>query len=236
MPQSYSELPNSVATAANGVDYAYRDTGGHRAQVPLVLLQDFRGNLDYWEPRAGLALSTERMAVTVIDTDELIRRNATFADGRSFAGLTIRPGGNLRVIGCVDSRVDPSDVLGLKLGEATVIRNVGGRVTPATLGTLAMLAKVSQANSDGRPPGDAHLVVLHHTGCGMRDLAVFPEVLAEYFEIPVSDLDTKAVTDPAASLRVDVDVLKRRLPAGVFVYDVATGLIKTVVPPARVES
>jgi carbonic anhydrase len=67
------------------------------------------------------------MAVTVIDTDELIRRNATFADGRSFAGLTIRPGGNLRVIGCVD----PSDVLRLKLGEATVIRNVGGRVPPA---------------------------------------------------------------------------------------------------------
>lgn len=74
----------------------------------------------------------------------------------------------------------------------------------------------------------------------MRDLAVFPEVLAEYFEIPVSDLDTKAATDPAASVRVDVDVLKRRLSAGVFVsgfvYDVATGLIKTVVPPARVES
>lgn len=42
----------------------------------------------------------QRMAVTVIDTDELIRRNGTFADGRSFAGLTIRPGGNLRVIGC----------------------------------------------------------------------------------------------------------------------------------------
>ncbi|MGH3247767.1 MAG: hypothetical protein ACRDOI_16420 [Trebonia sp.] len=49
----------------------------------------------------------------MIDTDDLIRRNATFADGRSFADLTIRPGGNLRVIGCVDSRVDPSDVLGL---------------------------------------------------------------------------------------------------------------------------
>ena len=50
MPQSYSELPNSVATAANGVDYAYRDSGGHPAQVPLVLLQHFRGNLDYWDP------------------------------------------------------------------------------------------------------------------------------------------------------------------------------------------
>lgn len=179
------------------------------------------------------------MAVTVIDTDELIRRNATFADGRSFAGLTIRPGGNLRVIGCVDSRVDPSDVLGLKLGEATVIRNVGGRVTPATLRMLAMLAKVSQANSDGRPQGDAHLVVLHHTGCGMRDLAAFPDLLAEYFEIPVSDLNAKAVTDPVASVRVDVGVVKNGLPAGIFVsglvYDVATGLVEAVVPPARVK-
>jgi len=179
------------------------------------------------------------MAVTVIDTDELIRRNGMFADGRSFAGLTIRPGGNLRVIGCVDSRVDPSDVLGLKLGEATVIRNAGGRVTPATLRMLAMLAKVSQANSDGRPQGDAHLVVLHHTGCGMRDLAAFPDLLAEYFEIPVSDLNAMAVTDPVASVRVDVGVVKSGLPAGIFVsglvYDVATGLIEEVVPPARVK-
>jgi hypothetical protein len=92
------------------------------------------------------------MPVAMIDTGELIRRNATFASGRSFVGLSIRPGENLRVIGCVD----PSDVLGLKLGEATVIRNVGGRVTPATLRTLAMLAKISQVNSDGRPVGDSH--------------------------------------------------------------------------------
>jgi carbonic anhydrase len=54
------------------------------------------------------------------------------------------PSGSLQVIGCVDPRVDPANVLGLKLGEAAVIRNVGGRVTPATLRTLAMLAKVVQ--------------------------------------------------------------------------------------------
>ena len=42
------------------------------------------------------------MSITVIDTDELIRRNAAFAAGRSFVGLTIRPRGNLRVVGCVD--------------------------------------------------------------------------------------------------------------------------------------
>jgi carbonic anhydrase len=120
-----------------------------------------------------------------------------------------------------------------------VVRNVGGRVTPATLRTLAMLAKVSQASGEGRPPGDAHLVVLHQTGCGMRDLAAFPDVLAAFPEIPVSDLDAKAVSTSDASVRVDVDVAEKGLPAGVFasglVYDVATGLVEIVVPPARVE-
>jgi len=65
MSQSYSELPNSAATAANGVDYAYRDTGGHPAQVPLVLLQHFRGNLDYWDPALVDELARSRRVITV---------------------------------------------------------------------------------------------------------------------------------------------------------------------------
>ena len=50
MEQSYAELPNSIVGAANGISYAYRDTGGHDGAVPLVLLQHFRGNLDSWDP------------------------------------------------------------------------------------------------------------------------------------------------------------------------------------------
>jgi hypothetical protein len=46
----YSELPNELVSAANGIDYAYRDTGGGEGAVPLVLLQHFRGNLDNWDP------------------------------------------------------------------------------------------------------------------------------------------------------------------------------------------
>ena len=61
---------------------------------------------------------------------ELVQRNATFAAGGAFKGLPFPTNPALRVIGSVDSRVDPSDVLGLKLGEAVVMRNVGGRVTP----------------------------------------------------------------------------------------------------------
>ncbi|MFG2395754.1 carbonic anhydrase [Streptomyces lydicus] len=182
----------------------------------------------------GPGSEQERVTATVIDTNELAKRNAGFAD------LRLMPSGSLTVIGCVDPRVDPSDVLGLKLGEAAVIRNVGGRVTPATLRTLGMLSNVVQARTGGPCPGDNHYAVLHHTDCGITDLAAFPELLAEYFEVPVGDLDAKAVTDPVAAVRVDAEILKQKLRAGVFVsglvYDVATGLIDVVVPPARVEA
>jgi pimeloyl-ACP methyl ester carboxylesterase len=65
MRQSYSELPNGVVGAANGVDYAYRDTGGHDEAVPLVLLQHFRGNLDSWDPALIDALAASRRVITV---------------------------------------------------------------------------------------------------------------------------------------------------------------------------
>jgi hypothetical protein len=52
MAEGYSELANEHISAANGIDHAYRDTGGGEDGVPPVLLQRFRGNLDNW-PRTG---------------------------------------------------------------------------------------------------------------------------------------------------------------------------------------
>ena len=170
------------------------------------------------------------------DIHDLTSRNADFAADQFTAGLTINPSGNLTVVGCVDPRVDPTRVLGIELGEAAVIRNVGGRITPATLRTMAMLAKVGQANADGRYAGEWNLVILHHTDCGMTDLAPFPALLAEYFEISAHDLDAKAVSDPIGSVRVDIDVIKKEIRGSEFlvsgmVYDVSTGLVETVVAP-----
>jgi pimeloyl-ACP methyl ester carboxylesterase len=65
MPHSYSELPNSLVSAANGIDYAYRDTGGDDATIPLLLLQHFRGNLDSWDPALVDALARSRRVITV---------------------------------------------------------------------------------------------------------------------------------------------------------------------------
>ena len=57
----YAELPNQQLRAANGVDYAYRDTGG--GGTPLVALQHFRGSLDNWDPALIDALSSSRRVV-----------------------------------------------------------------------------------------------------------------------------------------------------------------------------
>ena len=166
--------------------------------------------------------------------DDLTARNATFAANTFRDDLTINAWGDITVIGCVDPRVDPAYVLGLGHGEAAVIRNVGGRVTPSTLRTLAMLAKVRQAHAPAAAPAATRtLVVLHHTRCGMNDSACHPDLLAGYFEIAESALDTKSVTDPHGSVRVDVDVLTAALhgPDTVvvgLVYEVDTGAVEMV--------
>jgi len=64
MGARYAELPNELVSGINGVDYAYRDTGGGEGAVPLVLLQHFRGNLDNWDPALIEALATARRVVT----------------------------------------------------------------------------------------------------------------------------------------------------------------------------
>ncbi len=64
MAKAYAELPNEAVRAANGLEYAYRDTRGGDGAVPLVLLQHFRGNLDNWDPALIDALAASRRVVT----------------------------------------------------------------------------------------------------------------------------------------------------------------------------
>jgi carbonic anhydrase len=167
-----------------------------------------------------------------ISSGDLVRRNAAFAATGAFAGLPFPTSDTLQVLGCVDSRVDPGDVLGLELGDGVVMRNIGGRITPAALRSWALLGRLGR----GQPPRSGHLVILHHTDCGIRRLAAFPEQLAAFFEIPADELAGKAVADPYAAVRVDTAIARQALPPGRLVsglvYDVATGLIEIVDPAA----
>jgi hypothetical protein len=158
----------------------------------------------------------------IISSDDLVRRNAAFAATGAFAGLPLPTSDTLQVLGCVDSRVDPGDVLGLELGEGVVMRNIGGRITPATLRSWALLGRLGQ----GQPPRRGHLVILHHTDCGITRLTDYPEQLAAFFEIPADELDSKAVADPYAAVRVDTAIARHTLPpsrlVSGLVYDVTT--------------
>ena len=173
--------------------------------------------------------------MTILDT--LAKRNADFAAHRFVAGLPMMPTLRTMVIGCVDPRVDPAHLLGLDPGEALVLRNIGGRITPATVQTMAMLAAIARVQ--GANPGDGfHLLVLHHTDCGITRLEEKPDLLAGYFGIGKGELEAKAVTDPRTSVAVDVAALRANptLPGGWLVsglvYDIATGLVEAVTPAA----
>jgi carbonic anhydrase len=177
--------------------------------------------------------------------DTLMKRNKDFAVEQSASGLLMPalpralPNVKALIIGCADMRVDPAHVLGIKPGEAVVMRNIGGRVTPGTLRMLGLLGRIGQVA--GEIPGggdDFYLIVLHHTDCGITRLAGDSDMMTDYFEIPKEELQAKAVPDPRAAVAVDVAAL-RATPAlpgewlvSGLVYDVATGLIDIVVPPA----
>lgn len=147
------------------------------------------------------------------------------------------------IIGCADMRVDPALIFGIKSGEAVVFRNIDGRVTPELLEQLGMLGRIGEVA--GEIPGgggEFHIVVLHHTDCGSTRLAGDPAMLAHYFQINEQDVKTKTVLDPRAAVAGDVAVL-RAVPAlpsqwliSGLVYDVATGRIEVVVPPAPLRS
>ena len=147
------------------------------------------------------------------------------------------------IIGCADMRVDPAHVLGIKPGEAVVMRNIGGRVTPGLLEEFGLLGRIGEVA--GTIPGggrEFHLIVLHHTDCGSTRLVGDPAMLAHYFQVPEREVEAKSVRDPHKSVAVDVAAL-RAIPAlpddwriSGLVYDVATGLVEVVVPATPIRA
>ena len=181
--------------------------------------------------------------------DFMLQRNRDFAAQQSAAGTLMPslpqalPNVKAIIIGCADMRVDPADILGIKPGEAVVMRNIGGRITPGILEQLGLLGRIGEVA--GEIPGgggEFHIIVLQHTDCGITRLVGNPAMLAHYFQIQEVELKTKAVTDPRAAVAADVASL-RAIPAlpsewliSGLVYDVATGFVEVVVPAARIRA
>jgi carbonic anhydrase len=181
--------------------------------------------------------------------DDMLKRNKDFASQQSAAGTLMpslpraMPNVKAVIIGCADMRVDPAHVLGLKPGEAVVVRNIGGRITPGLLEQLGLLGRIGQvAGEVAGGGGEFHLIVLHHTDCGITRLAGDPAMLARYFQVEERELKTKAVLDPHAAVAIDVALL-RAIPAlpgdwlvSGLVYDVATGLVEIVAAATQIRT
>ena len=181
--------------------------------------------------------------------ESLVQRNQRFAARQSTAGTLMPslsdalPHVKAIIISCADMRVDPAHVLGIEPGEAVVMRNIGGRITPGLLAQLGMLGRIGEV--EGKVPGgggEFHVVVLQHTDCGIKRLANDPALLAQYFQLPESDLASRSVHDPRAAVANDVAALRAVpglpgdwLVSGI-VYNVQNGLVETVVPPTTIAS
>ena len=177
----------------------------------------------------------------------MLERNKHFAASQSAAGTLMPslpralPKVRAIIVGRADMRVDPAHVLGITPGEAVVMRNIGGRITPGLLEQLGLLGRIGEiAREMPGGGGEFHIIVLQHTDCGITRLAGDPAMLAHCFQMHEGELKAKAVTDPRAAVALDVALLRAipALPGGWLVsgliYDVATGLVEIVVPPTRI--
>jgi carbonic anhydrase len=180
---------------------------------------------------------SEQRSLTGIES--ALARNRAFAAAGSQEGASLFPSLGLLVVTCLDPRVDPAQVLGLELGDALVIRNNGGRITPQVINDLAY---VSQLAETARPEGDLfEVAVIQHTQCGSARLAddAFRHQYAERIGADESSLRDYAILDPAATVARDLELLRSadsislRISFSGHVYDIATGLVETVAPVQR---
>ncbi|HUF31664.1 MAG TPA: carbonic anhydrase [Acidimicrobiales bacterium] len=151
---------------------------------------------------------------------QLLAHNERYADAR--ANVTSpRPDLKLAVVTCMDARIDVFAALGLHLGEAHVLRNGGGRVTPDVLRSLAVATHLL---------GVETVVVMQHTRCGLAGVTD-----EELRKVTGADLGFLPFDDHDVALREDLEILTTtpylktlKVIAG-FVYDVDTGRVDELV-------
>ena len=174
--------------------------------------------------------------MTNSNVDPALERNRAFAAEGGHEGAVVFPKLRLFVVTCLDPRVDPAHFLGLGLGDAMVVRNVGGRVTDEVINDVAFIGQLAENVVPDGPLFE--VAVIHHNQCGTGALAddTFRHRYAERIGANEADLRDHAVLDPKATVAHDVDRLRSasaipgRVTVSGHVYDVVTGLVETIVP------
>lgn len=158
------------------------------------------------------------------DFDDLLGANQEYAatyTGGNFDGIAHA---GVAIVTCMDSRIDPLRMLGLKHGDAKIFRNPGGRVTAAALEALVLSVHLL---------GVSRVLVIPHTRCAMASASEseLHERITESAGLDATWQEFHVIDDQIASLGEDVHKVRAHplipdtVKVGGFVYDVDTGLI-----------
>ena len=158
------------------------------------------------------------------DFDDLLAANETFAENFDLAGFDGVAHAGIALVTCMDSRIDPLRMLGLKPGDAKIFRNPGGRVTPQALEALVLGVHLLRVE---------RILVVPHTRCAMASstLDELRERVSESAGMDASWQPFGVVTDQEGALLDDVrkvrahPLIPETVAVGGFVYDVDTGLL-----------
>ena len=158
----------------------------------------------------------------------LLAENQRYTEAFDRSALTAAPLSGLAIVACMDARLDVEETLGLRTGDAHIIRNAGGLVTDDVIRSLIISQQALGTNE---------IVLIGHTGCGLHDideddlrarLAASAGVTPE--DIPI---EFGGFPDLVASVRAQVAILRehqlvRRVPVHGLVFDVTTGRLHEV--------
>jgi carbonic anhydrase len=157
--------------------------------------------------------------------DRLLENNRSYAESFASGDLPAAPAQKLMVLTCMDARIDVYKILGLREGDAHIIRNAGGIVTEDSLRSIFISQKLL---------GTETIVLIQHTECGMLNLdedLVHRQVRSEAgVDLP---FDLGAITDLEQSVRGGLQVLSdspfiKNDEVRGFIYDVRTGTLTEV--------
>jgi len=159
-------------------------------------------------------------------TDDLLQRNAAYAESFTKGDLPLPPARKVAVLACMDARLDVHKILGLEEGDAHVIRNAGGVATDDAIRSLV----ISQ-----RLLGTEEVILIHHTDCGMltfTDDQVKAQIQADTGIRPAFALE--AFGDLEGDVRQSIARIEaspfvpRKDGIRGFVYDVRSGRLAEV--------
>jgi len=157
--------------------------------------------------------------------ERILEENSRFTEAYDRSALTAAPLTGIAILACMDARIDVEDALGLRVGDAHIIRNAGGFATQDAIRSLVVSQQLL---------GTREILVIAHTGCGLHgaDEAVIRGRVSATTHHE-TDLVFGAFADLEAMVREQVRVLRGRpdllrVPIHGLIYDVATGRLSPV--------